>query len=987
MRNIKQKLFKKTLNTQEQEKSMNYKRLLHIIARVQDIGLKESWKKAKYKLHARAQNKLRNISTQKVVKNTPSSICYAELKKIYNAHKALIPHETPLVSMIILNRDGLHHLERLFKSLKEQTRYPHFELIVVDNGSKDGSREYLRKNNYNFQLTVIENQENVSFSKGNNDAVKLAKGDFILLLNNDVEPLSGWLCRLVTTTLSTKSIGSVGAKLIYPYKNDFINSCTIQHAGIAFRDEGNLIRPYNVGTGMDPKDHFQHDVECAALTAACLLIPKERYEEVNGLDEAYFYGYEDVDLGLKLYQKGYKNILCSSSALFHYEFGTQNKDAKKAIQIRRLSNMKVFKNKWGAYLKKTYFEKKLDNAQGKITLKPLVIALAVTDAGKDVPEGDYFTASELAESLIALGWEVRYLRRKYNEWYAIDEEIDIVISLLDAYDVRKIPMRAKRLITIAWARNWFDRWVEHPSFKYYDIVMASSQIACDYIHQHGGKTALLLPIATNINRFNMSSVHTEEKYQCDYCFTGSYWNDKREITSMLQPDKHPEYTFHLYGKNWELDPQFKKYHYGFVSYEEMPVIYASTKIVIDDANRVTKPYGSVNSRVFDAIASGALVLTNGQLGSLALFDGELPYFSTADELYDLLSYYLNNEEARQEKVATLQRMVLEHHTYANRAATLKEALSKALRTTSIAIKVPAPNWDVVQEWGDYHLALALQKEFVQAGYRVVLQVLPEWNSKEAEKFDVALVLRGLSRYTPIVGQLNIMWNISHPDKVTIEEYNEYDYVYIASELWANEIARKCAVPVYPMLQCSDESLFKIPNNEEHAQSHTELLFVGNSRKIFRKIVQDLLPTTHNLAIYGTNWGNFVDKKYIKDEHIPNTELYKFYGSAEILLNDHWDDMREKGFISNRIFDALASGAFLISDAIDAPSLQDYITTYITKDELHTLIEYYLNHPKERLEKASKGRDYVLQHHTFKHRVKEFISTIESLNDPHLPINL
>jgi len=100
----------------------------------------------------------------------------------------------------------------------------------------------------------------------------------------------------------------------------------------------------------------------------------------------------------------------------------------------------------------------------------------------------------------------------------------------------------------------------------------------------------------------------------DYCFTGSYWDDPREIIEMLEPQEIP-YEFKLYGKNWDKIDKFKDYYQGFISYPNMPKVYASTKIVIDDANKATKKYGAVNSRVFDALACGTLVLTNGKKGA------------------------------------------------------------------------------------------------------------------------------------------------------------------------------------------------------------------------------------------------------------------------------------------------------------------------------------------------------------------------------------
>jgi len=145
-----------------------------------------------------------------------------------------------------------------------------------------------------------------------------------------------------------------------------------------------------------------------------------------------------------------------------------------------------------------------------------------------------------------------------------------------------------------------------------------------------------------------------------------------------------------------------------------------------------------------------------------------------------------------------------------------------------------------------------------------------------------------------------------------------------------------------------------------------LLFVGNSRRVYRKILRDLLPTDHNLSVYGADWDRLIDKKYIKGKHIPNNELHQAYSSCKILLNDHWEDMREKGFISNRIFDGIACGAYIISDSVAGLDelFGNRVDTYNTTEELNQLIEKALANPKE-VDSDIKG-------HTYSDRVKQFI---------------
>jgi len=871
-----------------------------------------------------------------------------------------------LVSILIVNRNGLSHLKRLFSSLLDCRFYSNYEIIVVDNASSDKSLAYLEEMKKQFALTIIVNDENMSFSYANNQAARRAEGEFLVLMNNDIQVTDGWLDEMLLVALNRPDAGTVGAKLVYPeIPQDSINkgkSWRIQHAGIGFKHdtfEGDVfIRPYNMSNGDEvykPGEPIESVREVPAVTAATLLISKELFDQLNGLDEGYVFGYEDVDLCLKVLRKGYSNYYCPTALLFHYEFGTQHKDEKDAIRQRRTNNILLFKSKWNQYLKEKI----------RYWQAPLTFAFAVTDSRADTSAGDYFTAWELACALEKQGHRVKFLsRRGEADWYIVGKEVDVLVSMLHVYEVNQIKEAKDDLITIAWMRNWFDKWCANPSIQDYSILLASSNIACDYVQESIDRQPLLFSIATNSERFEL----VKKEVEFDYIFTGSYWNDPREIMDFLNPQELP-YRFKVFGENWDKVPNFASYWGGFLPYTQMPELYRASKIVIDDANRVTKQYGAVNSRVFDALAAGALVLTNGELGAKDTFDGKLPTFSSKEELQQLISYYMENDRDRLAKIKELRELVLTQHTYDLRAKVLVNVLRRDTRVNKIAIMVPAPRWAVAEEWGDYHFAVALRKYFAQSGFETEIRILPEWDKEFDGKY--VLVLRGLSEYKPKSEHINIMWNISHPDKVRLEEYELYDAVFISSIKWATQIQQKVSVPVYPLLQCTDSELF---SNYQEGKKKYELLFVGNSRKVYRKIVKDLLPTELDLSVFGTNWETLIDKRYIKGVHIPNVKLPQAYHDCEILLNDHWDDMREKGFISNRLFDGLAAGAFIISDSVEGleETLGECVVTYTNEEDLRDKIEHYLQRPEERKLLATKGQEIVLSKHSFEQRAKTIL---------------
>ena len=293
---------------------------------------------------------------------------------------------------------------------------------------------------------------------------------------------------------------------------------------------------------------------------------------------------------------------------------------------------------------------------------------------------------------------------------------------------------------------------------------------------------------------------------------------------------------------------------------------------------------------------------------------------------------------------------------------------------SIDILGGMPSGAEKYNWGDYHYALSLQREFEKRGYKAHVKCYPQWFEKSNSRY--ALVLRGCYEYCPkIEGQTVIMWNISHPADVTPEEYNACDLVYIASERLTKNISEEIKVPVAPLLQCTDETVM---GNQKDLGQEYELLFIGNSRGVYRKIIRDLLPTEHKLTVYGRAWDKYIPQEYIAGTYFDNERVGEAYHSAAIVLNDHWDDMRELGLISNRLFDASAANAFVISDEI--PEIEEVfdgaVVTYKDREDLKNKVDYYLAHPEERKKKADRGREIVLKYHTFGKRVETMLADLE-----------
>ena len=810
------------------------------------------------------------------------------------------------VSIIVLTRDGARHMERLLQSFLWQENPQGAEWLIVDHASSDDSEEVIRQFDDSIPYRLFLCDANHSFSQSNNFAAKHAEGDFVVFCNNDIVFDRPIVSSLIST-LSDDSVGLVGLDLYYP---DTMGSSSesIQHSGITFRwdDEFEFPRPVNsnssiASTGVE---------RVPAVTAALCAARKKTFNDVGGFDEAYVYGYEDVDLCLSIQRKLGKSIVVDHGlSAIHNESATQRHDMKAVVSQRRRKNIGVLKEKYGDYVCERFLPSYSGAPHGEI----FRVGLVVTERDENTLAGDFFTASELAACLRDdLGWRTAFLPLREGPLAAYDaSNLDCVISLLPNFDLTLLRNAKPGLITIAWLRNWFELWTEKPWFHRYSLAACSSEVAAAWVRENSAVDTFTLRIATSPERFGSGSQPTDASYASDYCFTGSFWGAFREIET-FQPASIP-HEFAVFGAGWEDHKNLGPASRGPRPYSEMSQVYSGTKLLIDDANHVTKSWGSVNSRVFDGLMSGVLVLTNGEIGSNETFEGQVPVWRDAEDLTRLVSYYLENPRERESLAAKLRKLVSHEHTYHCRARQLEKIVEDYKSKIKVAIKAPVPSWDQALQWGDYHFAVALAKALRNCGLAVRIDLLPDWYTPAATQDDVCLVLRGLSEYMPSSSQFNIMWNISHPDKVSHDEYDNYDHVFVASESHAREISKHISSPVTPLLQATDPDRFFNPKAE---QKDGTILFVGNSRKIARPSVISAINQGLDISIYGSLWEGIVDGQFVKGDHIANNDLARFYASAGVVLNDHWSDMRDKGFISNRLFDAVATGAIVITDSVE-----------------------------------------------------------------------
>lgn len=229
----------------------------------------------------------------------------------------------PLVSIIIPSKDKKDVLENCLSSITAKTTYKNYEIIVVDNQSEMFETEqYLKDLAKNSKITVLRYNKPFNYAAMNNEAVKIAKGEILILLNNDTEVIAPDWIQVMLEHAQRPEVGAVGAKLLYPNN-------TLQHAGVIVGVGGIANCAFNRHNSRDHGYFGQVDVirNYSAVTAACIMVRKTVYEEMNGLDEQNLaVTFNDVDFCLRLRQKGYLVVYTPYAALYHHESLSRGRD-------------------------------------------------------------------------------------------------------------------------------------------------------------------------------------------------------------------------------------------------------------------------------------------------------------------------------------------------------------------------------------------------------------------------------------------------------------------------------------------------------------------------------------------------------------------------------------------------------------------------------------------------------------------------------------
>ena len=252
-----------------------------------------------------------------------------------------IPSPAPLASILIPTRNGEKLVRQCLESIRAKTDYPAYEIVLVDNGSDDASAlGYFEALEREGLVRLLRDPLPFNFSRINNAAARFARGDYLVFLNNDIEVITpGWLTEMVSHARRPE-VGAVGAKLWYP--ND-----TIQHAGLVL--VAGLAAHAHLGRKRGDHGYFSRaslTQSLSAVTAACLCVRRDVFDQVGGFDETLAVAFNDVDLCLRIGAAGYRNVYTPYAELYHHESASRGYEDTPQKMRRFQKEAELLRARW-----------------------------------------------------------------------------------------------------------------------------------------------------------------------------------------------------------------------------------------------------------------------------------------------------------------------------------------------------------------------------------------------------------------------------------------------------------------------------------------------------------------------------------------------------------------------------------------------------------------------------------------------------------------
>lgn len=254
--------------------------------------------------------------------------------------------EQPLVSILIPNKDYVADLKKCMDSIEEKSTYRNFEFIIVENNStEEETFAYYKEIEKRDNVRVLYYKEDFNYSRINNFGAKEANGEYVLLLNNDTEMIEPDSIKEMLDVCMRPDVGIVGAKLIF-------EDNTIQHAGVIIGFGGVAGHAF-IGQDRDDNGYFSRIIsvqDLSAVTAACLMVRRSVFDEVEGLNEEFKVAFNDIDFCLKVRKAGYLVVYNPYAQFYHYESKSRGQEDSADKVARFQQEIGLFGERWGELL-------------------------------------------------------------------------------------------------------------------------------------------------------------------------------------------------------------------------------------------------------------------------------------------------------------------------------------------------------------------------------------------------------------------------------------------------------------------------------------------------------------------------------------------------------------------------------------------------------------------------------------------------------------
>jgi GT2 family glycosyltransferase len=573
--------------------------------------------------------------------------------------------EPPRVSIVVLAKDQLDHTRRCLSALRRTVPPGMAEIILVDNGSRDGTRAWAEAQP---DLRLIANPENRGFGPANNQAAATARGEFLLFLNNDTEPQPGWLEALLQEVAADPQIGAVGARLV-------TREGLLLEAGAVLNLDGTVT---NRGRETFQSAHsYAPALDVDYTSACCLLVRRQAFEAVRGYDPLYAPAYyEDVDLCVALREAGWRVRVAPEAWIVHAESVTAKAvtgSEKKRLKLQKAAQRK-FLDKWGdRFLLPA--DGPLAEVRRPLLPAPIRVAILSPYHGPDCLWGEAMISDNLRE---AFEWRPDVGEVRIFSYATAGELATFRPDLLFSFTAWRQPLDLPHAVSLFYVVNYTHEFMpagqaltwEDALRLEADLYAANSPAAVARFAEH--KPAHLLHMAANPRVHSPQAARPE--YRAQVAYLGSY-NPGTKGHEVFDRYVLPATGFDLalWGEMWERSPEVLRRHWrGVLPIPDIAALYSSVDVALGFQAGSQAAAGMVNNRVFEVLACGSLLLSD-RIPAIEQMFGDCAVFSDGyADTRDKLAHYLEHPEERAALTRRAREKILTAHTYDHRAREILE---------------------------------------------------------------------------------------------------------------------------------------------------------------------------------------------------------------------------------------------------------------------------------------------------------------------------